>query len=457
MNFKTTVFLLFIPIHFLCAQKTQIIGVGEDWKGREVRVLSDADPVSGTLNVLEKTTIDDSGKFSVTIGIENTQMVWLAVNRFKAPIYIRPSESYEVQIGGKDDNPFIDTWNKGELVYTFNYLPEGDPNKEIGAFDQAYYDLFLDNAELIGKSAMKEKVTAFEEKWADKYSAPYLRDYVKYSIAKMKLSSGFSKIDIYETYLTDEADAFSNTGFRDFFHTFYTDYFDQYHSRFKKVQIEKLLGKKPDVDAFFEHIEDDTFMTSTVIRQMVLLKAIDEVYGDSRYSKNALKQVLKRVETTSKTEATATIASNIRTKWEKDEGALTMEYIKKEFASNLEYQRSAENVFVITNAKSRVGEKELNLLADLSDTYSDYFRVTECTVGKSEEGQRKPIWPVAKADDAYGLLELLDVYSFPHFIWVDQKGVIVENGIERPSEGLERRLHQIKVRKEAKEKIKVGK
>lgn len=463
MNFKTTLFLLFISAHLVCAQKASIIGVGEDWKGREVRILSNADPVSGTHDELAKTTIDDYGKFSAPIAIENTQMVWLAVNRFKAPVYIKPGESYELQIGGKDENPYIDTWTKGELVYTFNYLPEGDPNKEIAAFDQAYYDLFLDNAELIGNSAMKEKVAAFEKEWTNKYTDPYLRNYVKYSIGEMKLSAGFPKLTVYETYFGDEAllsnDALetSNAGFRDLFHTFYTDYFDQYNSRFKKVQIEKLLGDKPDVDAFFEHIGEDPFTANVIIRQMVILKAIDEVYGDSRYSKKALNQVLKRVEEMSKTEKIATIATHIREKWEESEGSLTMEYIKKEFASDLEYQRSAENVFVITNAKSRTGEKELLLLADLSATYSDYFRVTECTVGGAEKGRRKPSWPVAEADDAYGLLEALDVYSFPHFLWVDKKGNIVENGIERPSEGLERRLHQLKVRSEAKDKIKVGK
>ncbi|HKL02421.1 MAG TPA: hypothetical protein VJ911_02050 [Cryomorphaceae bacterium] len=458
MNFKPLLFAIIFTANCAYAQKSQIIGFSEDWIGREVRILSNADPVSGTYDELLKTTIDQGGKFTAPIAVENTTLVWLMVNRFKAPVYIKPEESYELQIGGSEENPFIDTWNKGELVYTFSYLPEGDPNREIMAFDQAYYNLFLDNPELIGTSAMKAKVKAFETEWAGKYSDKYLSHYIKYSIAKMKMSAGFPKQSIYETYLSRESEIeTSNAGFRDFFNTFYTDYFDQYNVRFKDAEIHKFLGEKADIEGFFERIREDEFMTNLIIQQMVVLKSINEAYGDSRYSKKALMQVLKEIEKASKTEIVATIAQNIRTKWEKNEASFNMEYIKEKFASDLEYQPGIENVFVITNAKSKASEKEFYLLADLSATYSEYFRVTECTVGKREKAERHRPWPVAEADDAYGLLETLDVYSFPHFLRVDKAGKIVENGMVKPSEGLEKSLYQMKVRSEAKDKIKVGK
>ncbi len=458
MNFKTLLLAILFTANCAYAQKSQITGVSDDWKGREVRVLADADPISGVQNELAQTTIDKTGKFSVNIPVDGVRMVWLAVNRFKAPIYLNSGMNYELQIGGTKENPYIDTWNKGELAYTFNYLSDDDPNKAIMEFDNAYYQFFLDHSELIGKSAMKGKVAEFEKEWSERYAKePYLSTYIRYSIAEMKLSSGFPKQELFENYLINVSGDENNPGFKDFFNTFYADYLERYNTRVKGVDIKKTLGEKPDLDAFFDNIQKDPFANDAVISQMVVLKAITEVYGDSDYSKTALKQVLNKVSTISKTDDLENIAENIRKKWQMKEGSITIQDIKEAYAPTLNYKPGIANLLVITNTESTANKRELHLLTDLSAEYKSEFWVTECTVGNSEEEAKKPSWPKVKAKDAYGLLEALDVYSFPHFVWVDSRGNVTESGIEPPSQGLERRLYQLKVKSEAKSKIKVGK
>lgn len=458
MNFKTLLLAILLTANCAYAQKSQITGVSNDWKGREVRVLADADPISGVYNELAQTTIDDAGKFSINVPVDEIRMVWLAVNRFKAPLYVKSGINYELQIGGTEENPYIDTWNKGELAYTFNYLADDDPNKAIMEFDNAYYQFFLDHSELIGKSTMKSKISEFEKEWSTRYAKqPYLNTYIKYSIAEMKLSAGFPKQELFETYLINVSGSEDNPGFRDFFNTFYADYLERYNSRVKGVDIKSTLNEKPDLDAFFTHIRKDPFANDAVIiSQMVVLKAITEVYGDPDYSKNALKQVLNRVSTMAKTNYLENIAENIRNKWQMKEGSITIKDIKAAYAPGLNFKPGTSNLLVITNTESNASKRELHLLTDLSAEYNSEFWVTECTVGNLEGDKKKASWPKTTAEDAYGLLEALDVYSFPHFVWVDSRGNVTESGIEPPSQGLERRLHQLKVKSEVKSKIKVG-
>src|SRR5690554_3153286 len=127
------------------AQKTVIRGNSENWEGKQIRLIAEKDPISKTFSYIDSDTIASDGSFKLTALTNRVSLYWLAVNRFKTPIWISPGAEYEISIIPKPENVLVKTWQNGNFEYGFLSLDSTDINYQIAEFDSKFYDFYLDN------------------------------------------------------------------------------------------------------------------------------------------------------------------------------------------------------------------------------------------------------------------------------------------------------------------------
>ena len=98
---------------------------------------------------------------------------------------------------------------------------------------------------------------------------------------------------------------------------------------------------------------------------------------------------------------------------------------------------------------------ESKILKSLFEKYESIAHFAEIRISDGSKLPARP-WTIYYPQDKMQFLDYFKIYGFPHFIWVDGNGTIRENGIEKPSDGLESRLFKIQTEKDNKNKIKIG-
>ncbi len=446
--FKICLFLLLLPFS-LVAQLTEINGTSAEWSGFIVEIGRYENPISGEKIFLDRDTVDANGEFRLSVDVSEIHQVWLSVNRFTAPLFVEPKKTYNLEISPSREFVLIPSWRPGSFEYVFTNLDSSDINAEIVKFDQSYFDFFTQNARLIGNPALRKEVNNFESNQILSENE-FLADYIKFSLAEMKLTAGFPKNELYSTYLKDQELKFSNASYFSFFNVFYSDYFNRYDVNFGGASISNQLGGGLTYDELDSLFLRDDFLQREDIRQWVMLKSIKETIYLKTYSGEKLADILRAIESKAHTESIEKAARKIRSDYERSASANLQELFPP--LKELELAKKPSLV-VVAEHNSNEWKRESNLINMLLEEYGEYFQVVEIAMGKN--GQNGNNWATFDLTSPEALLNDLDIYQLPWYGWLDSAGKLTKD-INKPSEGLEERLYSIRAKAKEEQKIKVG-
>jgi len=426
--------------------------------GREVRLIAVTDPISKTEEILDIDTVSRDGQFELRAELKKFESLIISINRYKAPVYVGPGDTLLLEFSSEPKYKLADSWLKGDIDYVFNKTDKSGVNLDISRFDGSYYFFFVQNAALIGTANMKPKIKEFEANHVKQDSThPFVRVYTKYSVAEMKLSNGFNRKKVYESYLSEESIFPSNSAWFSFFDTFYSDYFNAYDNRFGGEALYNQLNAGISIDSLNTLLDQDLYVERPEIRQLVLLKSIAEAYNNKKYKKPPLRNILMSIVENPASLFLQTAAINLKEKWDRKDAQLSLEYIKNEYASKLEIYTDSRPTLVITSLSGGSQlMKEILVIEDLLTRYPDIFRVVELHIGVNVSSRSRN-WPMVMIDKNYAYLNEFEIYSIPHFMWFDGSNLLEFNPVAMPSEGLEELLYKIKAEQEQENKIKVGK
>lgn len=447
-SFKYQLFLFLLPLSVI-GQTVNIEGVSPEWKGFCVVVYQNENPISGDFTELDGDTVDAEGRFSLQFKTEKIDQVWLAVNRFTAPLFVMPDRDYSIDVSPSPEFVLIPAWRPGSFEYFYRDIDTLDINAKILAFDQAYFEFFDRNARLLGTPALRKEVKEFELTH-DTLTEGFLSDYIHFSIAEMKLTAGFPKKELYETYLADELLKFNNPSYYSFFNAFYGNYFDRYDVTFGGKSISNRLATNltfSDLDSLF--LKDD-FLQREDIRQWVMLKSIKESIYLKNYSGEKLAKILKTLEEKTKFGEIKDGAQKIRADYLKSTSGDLFKILPeaKKIISD-----SVPTFIVVTQDEGIEWKRESGFLESLEQEYGEYFQVLEIYWGQRDEKANKR--NALQLQSPRALLNDLDIYQLPWYGWLNKGGKLTKN-LKKPSEGLEERLYSIRAKALQEQKIKVG-
>lgn len=439
------------------AQEAEIRGNSENWAGKQIRLIAEKDPISNTYAYIDSDTIAEDGSFKLEVNADKTSLYWLAVNRFKAPIWISPGAEYGISIIPKPENILVNTWQNGSFEYGFSSLDSSDINYQLAEFDSNFYDFYLDNSRYIGSHALKNKVIEYEKSLnIDLNSTSYTDVYKAYTLGEMKLSSGIKKTEIFETYLKDKPVLLRNVAYYHFLNLFYADYFQSFDSQFGGATMSNRMKMGMGLDSLLHIVSQDPFLENEAMRQVVILKSVSEVYTNRAYPLKSLIDIVEFISGNPKSPEIAEISDRLLSKIKRPLIGTEINMLSNTWNPDWEiHADTLPTIVMVTYEGSTSSEKEALVLKSLAEKYHEVVHFAEFQIGSSSKAQLQP-WPVYYPNNGLAFLEDFKVYSFPHFIWVDGNNTIRESGIEKPSDGLESRLFKLQSIYDDRNKIKVG-
>ncbi len=447
-SFKFRFFLLLLPFSAF-GQNVNISGDSPELAGFSIVAGRYENPISGKFIELDEDTVNAEGQFQLSFDTKEIDKIWLMVNRFSAPIFVMPDRDYSIKISPSREFVLIPAWRPGSFEYFFTDPDTSDINAEIIDFDQSYYSFFNQNAQLLGTPALRKKVKEFESE-NDLIEEGFLADYIRYSIAEMKLMAGFAKNELFQLYIENEELKFSNPSYYSFFNAFYANYFDRYDVTFGGASISNRLANKlgyEELDSLF--LRDD-FLQRDDIRQWVMLKSIKESIYLKNYSGDKLAAILNEIEMNAHSESIKQAAQNIRTDYLNATSNDFFEIVTE--AAEL-LSDSLPTFIVVTLNETTEWKRESSFLGSLQQEYGDYFQILE--LFPDEERQIEDGRISLRIKSPRQLMSQLDIYQLPWYGWLSKSGELTRN-INKPSEGLEERLYSIRAKALQEQKIKVG-
>ena len=199
----------------------------------------------------------------------------------------------------------------------------------------------------------------------------------------------------------------------------------------------------------------DDFMKYEPIRQLVILKSVSEVYSNAAYPIEKLREIVRLIAQNPSTPILGEVAGRLYAKMENTLIGSELTAISSNWEPEYISESDTLPTILMVSSEAIASEKEALVLKSLHEKYSDFVHFAELRISDVKNPVNRP-WTVYHPKDKIQFLDFFNIYGFPHFIWVDGNGIIRENGIEKPSDGLETRMFRIKTDADNKNRIKIG-
>lgn len=457
-NFKKFACLAFsiLVTQFAFSQESTIEGSAANWAEKEVSLSICIDYISNTFETIDHTKIDRKGEFTLKFENEKTTTAWIVVNRWKAPIVIEPGKSYQISIVETKESVLVDTWQNGFFDYDFIDLPPDDLNAKLSKFDGDYFNFYLDNAQYIGTFRMNQMVKKFAEQYEDSTLMSFESDYKNYSIAEMKLSSGFKRNELFHSYLADTSRYYSSEAWYRFFELFFADYFQNFDSKHGGTAIYNRFRKGMKADSLDIILRKDDFLENEYTRQLVTLNAIAQVSGSNKYDRKTLYDITDWVGNNAINSQVERTSEMLKTKLSDQMSQVSVNELTENWNPKVKIDESEKYTLVMVgDSQNKESRKEAMVLTSLIEKYGDIFNVVELNVNSKSE-PKSEVWNTYSVKSIGTFLDTYKIYGIPHFMLFDPQGKMIESNLEKPSMGLEKRLFKIQSDKKESQRIKIG-
>jgi thiol-disulfide isomerase/thioredoxin len=460
MQLLAVMLFLFLPVAGI-SQPAKLTGTAPGAEGRSVHLYVTKDFITNLEEEKVVTRIDTSGKFSLSLDIQQTVYARLSIDFHSVSMFIEPGKSYQLEIApmsynsSVEINPFIQSENLqvdfrnedpdelNALVQQFNVL---NSNFLLKHFNDLYHDrniALLDTFKL-------EIVTSFLTT-----QNPYFAYYVKYKIASLEqVAKALPQAQLAKKYFCDPPVMVGNIEYMNFFNQFFTKYITATSRSLKFIDYPSILKGPSSYTALMKALEADTLLKKPQLRELVMLKNLDEMYNMPSYNRDDILALLRTVSEQGKYPENRLIAQDI---------IELVTHLKPgspapPFAL---YDRNRKLVklsdlkgkpvllgFWTTYCHGCLSEMEL-----VKALYSKYGnRMNFVSICADREFMKMSFfldmkkdfgWKFLHIGDQLELLKEYDVRSYPLFVLIDGSGNIWNSQAEMPSAGLESSIEKL--------------
>jgi thiol-disulfide isomerase/thioredoxin len=338
-------FLIVANVH---ASVVRVLGTAPGYEGRKVAVIAMADEISGRRNLLTSADVRDDASFELEFDVEETQRVYIHIQRIEAALYVQPGNTYRCMFPQVSRNDYK-RFDRTEVELEFVDLPASDLNQAIRKFNLDYSNFisehFYDFASqeyrgsaqyLSALGDRKSKVDLFAKRNSTdsvKYSSTtqfkgwvkqfddsvslanmnkptddFFRTYITFATAELYLLSGMNRVDFYENYLMSISLPMRNPAFISCFKLFYQNMLTG-----RKSELQSKIMKAINVDRSFatlsENFAADSTLLSKKLRDLACLNGLREVYNNKSFDRGSIDLLLRKINSEDST--VNTIAQNV--------------------------------------------------------------------------------------------------------------------------------------------------
>ncbi|RKD91383.1 peroxiredoxin family protein [Mangrovibacterium diazotrophicum] len=301
-------------------QAVRIFGNAPDYAGRKIALQVSNDPVSDHTETLVELNILPDGSFDESVLINQTTCCFATFDRWKAVIYLQPTQSYELVFPPSQPlteqekrNPFF---RSSEIAFGLKDLPESDINRLIQKFESAYNDeenryfneIFKDKSTAAADLMLSDLNSQFP-----KSENSYFENYKFFRLTAIRFALSQDKTNSFvKTYIDRTPIDFNLPPFREIFDQQFTNFFYQESNKIGGDQFRVLVGT-----ANLSGIENNLTKQkgwSTKLSRMVILKGISDGYYQAQFNPQTMLVLLAKIAQSDWTPAEKSTAAFLKSK-----------------------------------------------------------------------------------------------------------------------------------------------
>ncbi len=443
--------LLTISFNLVFPAETTISGKLPGGSGNEIRLIAYADYISYTEVLLDRTLIDSIGGFHLETDILETRQVILDLDYYSTTFYLEPGKKYQLDfdsISMADQyRPF---YEKEPLVFQIISDESMELNNLIFEFNDIYNDFLVENFQSIYNRRNRSLIAGFRSEMNQKYSVTenlFFKEYVDFKIASIELSaSGTNKPEVFKKYLQGKPILYFHSAYMEFFNQFFNQYLTSGNKFVSEKDLEKGINELISLPALLDSLGKDTLLLSESLRELVLIKNLQELYYSPFYFPQNILSILDQIITTSPFSLQRSIAMNVRnglTKLQK--GTIAPDFTLPDLTGipvslNDRKGKTVYLSFLTTWTYACLGEfKIMDSLYAVWGSEIDFITISldknpEIVTRFKKEKNYK--WTFLYNGTGYDLIQDYGIKTFPLFVLINSEGKILQYPALKPSEGI---------------------
>jgi peroxiredoxin len=457
---KKVLFLGFILTSNLIVRPdiTQISGRLPGAEGYEIRLLGYSDLITYTVVVIARTVVDTTGNFYLETDLRETTTAILDLDYYTANLVLEPGKIYAISCDSVDMvSQFRPFYEKDDII--FSIVPEDnlELNFLISTFNLSYNKFITDNFDNIYLRRKKGLIDTFRIETEQKYTSidnPYFTEYFAYKIAQTELSAGsVNKAQLFKKFLDNKPVQYLNPEYMYFFNQFFNGYLTGESKSFTIAELENAINIQKSLSSVLAIISNDSLLKGERIRELVLLKTLNELYYNPHfYSENILYLIF---EVSQKSEFTEhrLIATNIaKAVTNLQKGTKAPDFALPDLSGSTLtlsgfYGKPVYLSFLTTWTNACLAEFDL-----MEKLYIDYgTKINFITVSLDKDintimryaDEKKFEWTFLYNGTGFDLIHDYGIKTFPLFVLIDSEGRIFQYPAYKPSEIIEESLKQL--------------
>ena len=455
-NMRIYWFFLIICVSFATYAQNEVSLKGNfpGAEGRTLRVFHYADQITYLKKEIDRQVIDSLGDFSFTLRLNATENIFFRIDHARMHMFVTPGEEYFLQFDPVDfsemkdqGNPYIDPW-----YFSFDILkPKDDLNARISNFDDRFHDFLSENFVRMQKSRNFRMLDQFRVQMDSVFgdiTDPFFMNYYTYKFAYYyRVSGSISPVRQIETYILNEDILYNNTQYMNFFNAVFASYIFAGSRSLQYGDLTYTINQLNSYNALMDSLGKDTILRNELLRELVLLNGLNEIYGKNEFNKQNVKSILHHINENSKFFRHREIAGNIlHQKTYLSEGSP---------APSFELSNSEKNKvnipddfmgkflllsFGTSNCQSCIIESYA--MDELAEKYKDQFAFLTIMTDRHEKDfldyvqAHKFGWPHLYFNHRFDLLDDYRIRAVPFFVLISPEGDILRYPAPYPSKEL---------------------
>ena len=438
------------------------------------------DYVTYTENKLAETVVDDSGKFSLTVEVNEVSYIFLKCRNRHGFLFAEPGRKIELEFPDGDPKDFVNPEVDYE-VPCYVYINDSTDMNFLADDYKSKFDLWWKGVPtkmpkagtngrdseivymnphfqyFIAKDSLSV-IDSFRVEMDKHYSFvknPYFKPWMDYGIASIEDGVFHSQLMMGKKYILNQPIYYHNSEYMEFFNNFFHDYMYKWSARREGQQMISAVNNLISYDSLFSAMKRLPWMETDSIRELVMLKGLFESYHNPVYNPRNILAVALQASTRSRIAEHRHIARNIVAFYSKlKRGTAAPDFIAKnkagvEIDPLTTYKGKYIYVFFFATWNEHA-MSEFRYMADLQKKYGKKIMFVSVSLDEDTNAYKaflkanpKYNWLILHYDFQQKIKEDYNLFDVPAGYLIDPDGKLFLSPADNPSGDLEYVLYKI--------------
>ncbi len=402
-----------------------------------------ADYISYTKKFLGTYDINASGDFEFTNYAGSVKPLYIQVKFMRFSFFAEPGKDYVIQVRKTDfRNPEL--YPKNTIAYIdpgFSIIKPRDKELNHGLEQiNLMFSSFVDSNYLflIRGQNTKYMVDSFAghiTHFTDSFDNDFLNDYVGFQMAELHLlNHDFSYKMVVDKFFSGKKLDLNNPYLMEFFNSFWSNYLTSKAQGYSPTQLDSVINQVQSYQALSALVGRDPLLKDSILRELVIIRNIPQMYSGRRFKKSALVDILSDIARSDLRKEHQFIATNVRKRMlQRQTGSPAPDF---HFTSiegkeiSLERLQGKYIYINIWNTECEQCLAEMEYTKELYQDFDDIIEFVSISVDQDTAfmskyaREREYQWHIAPIGEELKFLYDYNVDVLPRYILIDKNGHI---------------------------------